>query len=228
MATLFAPQSSDSEIGLLKKSDILSQILFSIFRGDLPTGTRLKVQHLAAHFGVSCTPVREAIVELAGLGVVELYPNRGAVVAPFGAAEVREIYLVRSLLEVESVRRACVAENLDELQRVADETDFLISAPRTKEWVDVCVKNDRAAHQAISKAAGVLRLQAELTRYDRMMHVVRVLVKDVSETPEGILLEHQQFLQAILKRDPETAGRAMARHLSVACERAVSGLFAGV
>jgi DNA-binding GntR family transcriptional regulator len=65
------------------------------------------VQRLAELYQVSPTPVREALVELASLGLVDLLPNRGAVVRPFGPQEVREISQVRCVLEVEATRCAC-------------------------------------------------------------------------------------------------------------------------
>src|SRR5207253_11519126 len=62
---------------------------------------------LAARFGVSHTPIREALIELAGIGVVSLLPNRGAVVRPITARDVREVCQVRRALECLAVRQAC-------------------------------------------------------------------------------------------------------------------------
>ena len=60
------------------------------------------VQQLTQLYGVSPTPVRESFVELASLGILELLPNRGAVVLPFGLDEVRGIVQIRRVLEVEA------------------------------------------------------------------------------------------------------------------------------
>ena len=76
-------------------------------RGSLRSGQRLVVQHLATAYEVSPTPVREALVELVSLGLVELLPNRSAIVRPFGPREVSEISQIRRLLETEAVRCAC-------------------------------------------------------------------------------------------------------------------------
>lgn len=205
--------------------DIFSQILLSIFTGAYPAGTRLKVQHLANQYGVSSTPVREAIVELTGIGVVELFPNRGAVVAPLGIPEIREMYHVRRILEVESACCACECGDLTEIKQLLEETRTLQQARRDDQWTVLCSEIDKRMHTAIVNAAGVKRLKAELNRYDRLMHMVRILLKDSEPYLDQILEEHLQILDALLRRDQTAAAAAMAQHLEATCERAVEGIF---
>tara|TARA_R110002095_G_scaffold42912_6_gene39132 strand:- start:3060 stop:3758 length:699 start_codon:yes stop_codon:yes gene_type:complete len=205
--------------------DIFSQILLSIFTREYPAGTRLKVQHLARHFGVSSTPVREAIVELTGIGVVELFPNRGAVVAPLGIPEIREIYHVRRILEVESARCACDCPDLKEIEQLYIETKQLQKSSRDKNWSVLCSDNDKRAHIAIVEASGISRLKAELNRYDRLMHMIRVLLKDWEPYTDQILAEHVEILEALIHRDKDATGNAMLRHLENTCERAIEGIF---
>ena len=69
-------------------------------------GERLVIQDLATRFGVSHTPIREALVTLEGVGIIDLAPNRGAVVRRVTAVDVREVCQVRRALECEAVRRA--------------------------------------------------------------------------------------------------------------------------
>lgn len=205
--------------------DIFSEILLSIFTGQYETGTRLKVQHLAKQYGVSSTPVREAIVELTGIGVVELIPNRGAVVAPFGIPEIKEIYHVRKILEIESARCACDCVDLSEIEQLLTETKELQRADRGKNWGVLCSDLDKSTHIMIVNAAGNKRLKAELNRYDRLMHIIRVLVNDWEPFLEQIHAEHIDVLEAIIHRDKDSAGEAMARHLEATCARAVEGIF---
>ena len=88
------------------RQQVTSRLMTGIFQGRFRSGQRLVVQNLASACQASPTPVREALVELASLGLVELLPNRGAVVQPFGPQEIREISDIRRLLEVEAVRCA--------------------------------------------------------------------------------------------------------------------------
>jgi DNA-binding GntR family transcriptional regulator len=67
----------------------------------------LVVQQVAKTYDLSPTPVREALVELASLGLVNLLHNHGAIVRPFGPREVREISQLRRVLETEAARCAC-------------------------------------------------------------------------------------------------------------------------
>src|SRR5579863_1045205 len=92
--------------GLLRQK-IVEQILADVFRGGLTAGRHLVTQELAARFGVSHTPIREALIAMAGIGIIDLLPNRGAVVRRVTARDVREIGQVRRLLECEAVRLAC-------------------------------------------------------------------------------------------------------------------------
>lgn len=205
--------------------DIFSQILLSIFTGKIPAGTRLKVQHLAKQYGVSSTPVREAIVELSGIGVVEIFPNRGAVVSPFGIHEIREIYHVRRILEVESARCACECLNLQEIELLYTETKSLQQANRDENWGERCSDIDKRTHIAIADAAGNARLKAELKRYDRLMHIIRVLVNNREPYLDQILAEHLEVLEALIRHDKDSTGEAMSRHLEATCERAIEGIF---
>ena len=79
------------------RDQVTSRIMAAIFLGRFHSGQRLVVQDLAKAYQASPTPVREALVQLASHGLVDLLPNRGAVVQPFGAQEIREISQIRSL-----------------------------------------------------------------------------------------------------------------------------------
>lgn len=81
----------------------------AIARGALPAGFRLREIPLAAHFGCSTTPVREAIRRLENEGLVKIYPRRGAEITSVSSTEVEHLYETRMVLETYAVRKA--AEN---------------------------------------------------------------------------------------------------------------------
>ena len=101
--SMVSASASSVPHGMLRKN-LVGQALVAIIRGDLPGGQWLVEQDMAERFGVSRTPIRETINQLAGFGVVRLYPNRGAQVQPFGPEQLRDIYLVRQILESEAAR----------------------------------------------------------------------------------------------------------------------------
>jgi DNA-binding GntR family transcriptional regulator len=89
-----------------------------ILSGAIASGARLGEAELAGRLRVSRTPIREALTRLAAEGLVELQPNRGARVATWSTAELREIFELRLRLEPYAVRQAVpklAPEQLDEL-----------------------------------------------------------------------------------------------------------------
>src|SRR5271170_5673258 len=91
----------------LRRQAIVESLLADVFHGRLQAGQHLVTQELADRFGVSHTPIREALITLAGIGVIDLPPNRGALVRRVSPREVREVYQVRSILECAATRSAC-------------------------------------------------------------------------------------------------------------------------
>src|SRR5713226_727482 len=112
-----------------RRQTIVESLLSDIFRGRLRAGQRLVTEPLAQRLGVSHTPIREALIELAGIGIVDLFPNRGAVVRRVTARDVREICHVRRILECAATRSACGRIELAELHRLADAIRALMAVP---------------------------------------------------------------------------------------------------
>lgn len=213
-----SPAMSDSPVlrGSLRQQ-VLSRILAGVFQGRFPSGQRLVVQQLAALYGVSPTPVREALVELAGLSVVDLIPNRGAVVLPFGAQQVREISHVRRVLEVEAARCACGRADPEALAALVDEQTQLMHRPRDAQWDRDTRASDTRLHDLIAESCGSARLRAEIDRYLTLIRAVR----DVSRQRDARTHyartddapEHLAILQALQVGDADGAAQAMDRHV---------------
>ncbi|MDZ7618638.1 MAG: GntR family transcriptional regulator, partial [Patescibacteria group bacterium] len=100
--SLFDPVPPDMGLRRL----VVRRLIRAMFNQRLQAGDRLVVGKLAMQLGASSTPVREALLELGTLGLVELLPNRGAVCLEFGATQLLDMYLLRRILEVEATRRA--------------------------------------------------------------------------------------------------------------------------
>ena len=82
-------------------------LLGEVFKGTLRAGQRLVIKDLSERFQVSSTPIREALVQLEGIGIIDFVPNSGAVVRQVTTADVREVCQVRRALECEATRSAC-------------------------------------------------------------------------------------------------------------------------
>ncbi len=207
------------------RHQIVKRLLRTIFEGELPAGNRLIVLKLADWFGTSSTPVREALVELAGIGVVEFVHNRGAEVVPFGPVELREIYQLRRILEVEATRNCCGRVDMDLLQHTQEEMLELVRNRRGDEWSDQARDSDCRLHELVVKHCGSTRLVKEIQRYGTLVEMVREIVGQNRLSEERALMEHLAVIDALLAGDAESAATHMARHIDSSVRAAQAALF---
>ena len=100
----------------LRRQAIIESLLSDVMHGRLRPGQHLVTQELAERYGTSHTPIREALIALEGVGMIDLLPNRGATVRRVTTQDIREICQVRRVLECEAVRSACGRIELAQLQ----------------------------------------------------------------------------------------------------------------
>lgn len=202
-----------------------------VLRGDVPVGTRLRQEALAEEFGVSRTPVREALRQLQATGLVELLPNRGAVVRGPSAREIREAYEVRAELEGLAARLA--AERISDsdfvrlreaqaLFRTSVTTLIARRSRRPAPWKDesVWVQANDLFHQAILDAAGNGRLNDTIADLHRSFprDLTWTALSQSSRLLEENVEQHDAILEAIERRDPKEARRRMVEHVRSAGE----------
>ena len=201
------------------KRVVVRGLLAGLLKGEWIGGARLTEAEAVEKFGVSRTPAREALLELQGLGLVELRRNCGAVFLPFGPEELREIYDVRSLLEVEAARLAAGRIGQGELEALTAAFTHI----RESGGIDSGWKHDRALHRMIAEASGNHRLSSEISRYGEVIQAVREIVGEqdygIHETTAD---EHLAILQAIGQNDASSAAAAMKLHLDQASDSAAT------
>ncbi len=184
------------------------------------------VLKLAGRFGISSTPVREALVELDAVGVVEFVHNRGAVVAPFGPKELRDIYQIRRILESEATRSAAGRLDLAEVGQLREETMVLLDENEAPDWLPRTVSADRRLHTLVATHCGNSRLTREIRRYDLLVQTIREIIGADRGAQHRAMEEHLALLDALLAQDGQGAAKAMARHIDGAADLAESVLFA--
>jgi len=203
---------------------LVKSLLGDVFSGRVRAGDHLTTQDLADRFGVSHTPVREALIALAGIGVIDLLPNRGAVVRRVTAAEVHEVCQVRRALECEATRSACGRIELAELHALADDLKRMMAVkprPGTR-FIEQARAIASRLHDLIADSCGNSFLAKELNRLKTLFRAFR----DVSYTrdePEQVarrlrieIGEHTAIVDALLAGDRKAAGLAMSRHIQSA------------
>src|SRR5258708_1077733 len=140
----------------LRRQVIVESLLADVFQGRLRAGQHLVTQQLATRFGVSHTPIREALISLAGIGILDLLPNRGAVVRAVTSPEIPEICQGRRGVECQGTRRGCGRLDLAELHAIADELRWLRSqpSPNWAEFIDRARAVDSRLHDLIAASSG--------------------------------------------------------------------------
>jgi DNA-binding GntR family transcriptional regulator len=207
------------------RHEVMKRLLRAIFEGKLPAGTRLMVMRLAERFATSSTPVREALVELDAVGVVEFVHNRGAVVAPFGPEELRQIYHIRRVLETEATRCACGHVDPQAMAALQRQISDLIGKAEERSWLNQAVASDRQLHELIAAGCGNPRLAREIRRYDTLVQTIREVIGKDRAAQGQAMREHLEIVESLLGHDADAAAAAMGRHIQSAAQQAESVMF---
>ncbi|MEM1343206.1 MAG: GntR family transcriptional regulator [Pseudomonadota bacterium] len=204
---------------MAKRADALRDALEEeILIGRLRPGERLEEPALAARFGVSRTPIREALSHLAAAGLIEARPHRGAVVAEIGPVRLMEMFEVMAELEAMAAARAArraSAADLDALSRAhaacaeaaaADDGDaYYYANEHLHALIRTAARNAFLIEQADA-------LQKRLKPYRRL----QLRARDRLRTSHA---EHGAILAAIGAGEAERAGQTMRAHVAVQGER---------
>lgn len=203
------------------KASVVRGVIHGLLKGRWHGGDRLTELEAAGLFKVSRTPVREALLELSSMGVVELRRNCGAVFHPFGERELRDLYAVRSLLEVEATRLA--AENMDPSVIAHLQAGF--ERLKHESLPDKGWRLDRELHTSIARGSGNPRLAGEIARYSGLVQTMREAVGGVlANIHSTSLSDHLRILDALKARNPVASAESMKAHLDQAAESAVTAL----
>jgi DNA-binding GntR family transcriptional regulator len=218
------PSADDSEVLRsdrgLRRQAVVESLLAEVFQGRLRAGEHLVTQELAERFGVSHTPVREAFIALAGIGIIDLLPNRGAVVRHVTPREVREICQVRRVLECEATRRATGRIALAELHALgADLRGLTAARGSVARFIARARVLDSRLHDLVAESCGNAFLAKELGRLKTLFRAFRDVAWAQDEARNDFHRlteeagEHLAIVEALLARDAKAAARAMALHI---------------
>lgn len=197
-----------------RAEEIRQTIEKEIFQGTLRPGTRLDEETLAARFGLSRTPVREAILQLVYSGLVVKKPRQGAVVAPLDLHRMVQMFEVMSEIEGLCARFAARRMSPDEKARLVE---LHASAGRMCEArdLDEYYAVNRAFHDAIYDGShnDVLKEMAR-SLFSRLAPYRRYQLNHPQRV-EGSFGEHGEVVAAISAADPDRAQAAMRKHVTI-------------
>ena len=185
----------------------------AILKGDLEPGERLMEIALAQKLGVSRTPIREAIRKLELEGLVKMTPRRGAEVAEITLTDLQDVLEVRRHLEELAVELSCKKATAPELEELMECHRNFKMVIETDNLTDMAVA-DVALHDVIYKTTGNKRLIQILNNLREQMYRYRLeYIKDEHKR-KALVNEHEELIEAIARRDIETAKQAIRKHIN--------------
>lgn len=198
--------------GMLLSERIRVALADEITSGILTSGFALDEQQIGDRFGASRTPVREAIRQLAAVGLVEMRPRRGAIVAGFSAERIVDMFEMAAEVEAMCVRLAAYRMTPIERGRLAqlhEESEAMVAAGD----IDAYDRLNWTFHQTIYNGShnSFIAEQATLLR-DRIAAFRRAQLRETGR-PARSRAEHGEVVDAIMCGDGEEAARRMRAHM---------------
>ena len=193
--------------------DVADRLREQIFSKELEPGSWLDEQSLAAQFGISRTPMREAIKVLASEGLITIKMRRGAYVTEVARQDLEQIFSILSLLEGQAAKEAASKATEAQLNLLDDLHHRLEKAAADRDleqFFDINVKfheliQEIAGNKWMNNVIADLRKVLKLHRRDSLTSTGRL---------QNSLVEHREILGSLLKRDEQAAELAMQKHLA--------------
>lgn len=213
-----ASTSIDTRSSGLIREDVCQALRHDILHCTLRPGVELREQELAARFGVSKSPVRDALLRLEREGLVVVVPRQGYRVAPVSVSDARDMFGLRSVLESANVMTASRSAGDASLAGL----DAFRSLAAGENFIDY----NRRFHSALARCTGNARM-AEVTcnlieHMDRLIYISVGAVK--GHDPQQLVDEHAAIIAAVQARNGRLARRLAQSHIERAEKRVIDAL----
>lgn len=191
-----------------------------ILSGKYKEGDELKEVAIGEELGVSRTPVREAFRQLELEGLIQIIPNKGAYVTGITQKDVKDIYMIRSLLEGLCARWACEHITKEQMEEM-EENIYLAKFHAQKGHLEQLADLDNRFHDILYEACNSKMLEHQLKDFHE--YVLRVRKKTLSNANRGPASneEHEQIMEAIKAKDADKAEKLANMHMINAYENMV-------
>jgi DNA-binding GntR family transcriptional regulator len=186
-----------------------------IITGEIAPGAAIDDKEIAAQLGVSRTPVREAIKKLSDEHLVDVVAQSGTRASRIDTHEVRQAYLIRRALEMESAAQAALNMSAAHGEMLKGILASHARAMELKKFVDAIAVDD-SFHRYIAQISNLSRLwntiEISKAELDRCRHKMIPRLGEADAT----LKQHHEIITALQSGDPDAASKAMGRHLDAA------------
>ena len=184
-------------------------LINAIEKGELLPGERLQETRLAKQFGLSRTPIREALHRLEALGLVEPGPQRGLMIAQISYERLRQLFAVREGLERLAMELAVASASAEELALLQDMVDVEKTLTDSRQLHD----HNRLFHRQIYRATHNPYLNEMLENLRIHLSLLRGTTYESTERTEEARREHQAIVAALVRRDKDAAQDAACQHI---------------
>ncbi len=202
-------------IGIARSSlpeQVAGRLRDMIVQNDLAPGERIRERAISAELNVSRTPLREALQVLAAEGLVELLPNRGAIVAKPSPGEVREMLEVQGVLEEFAGQLFCANASEKDIAEIRALHFEMMAAYSRRERLQYFKLNQRI-HRMIVELAGNRALLGMYTTLSARLYRFRYQPNLKPEHWKSAVAEHEQILASVEAKDGARLGRVLKAHL---------------
>ena len=178
--------------------EVAGHLRAAIMSGTLRPGTFIRLDETAAEFGVSVTPVREALLKLRGEGMVQLEPHRGHVVLPLTRQDIQDIFWLQETIakQLAAAATAHITDaQIDELERTNDALSTAVGSADAETIADI----EFAFHRVFNQAGGRIKLAWFLLNAARYMPVL-VYAGD-PDWGAAAVDNHRRLIAALRRRD---------------------------
>ncbi|MFM2486148.1 GntR family transcriptional regulator [Celerinatantimonas yamalensis] len=188
-------------------------------------GKRINEVELASHFGVSRTPIREALNRLAQDGFMYFVPNRGFYSRDITPKGVHELYELRAIIEQAAFRLACVRASdqaIEDAIAIWENCCQQMPDPESiQDWSKIA-QSDEEFHMAIAKISNNSRLYETLDSLNALSRFFRRIDLQTPSRRCNAYHEHELIIDALRRRDTKTLSELVESHVSLSAENAVS------
>lgn len=215
-----ALRSGITPVNKTSSDDAYESIKRLIQSDEFSPGSSIREQVVAQKLGISRTPIREALRQLAAEGWVQIFPNRGAVVVALTDQDIEEIFQLRTLIEPELAALAAVRatpEEIDELEGTLARLDQAVNESNLAQLVAL----NEVFHTQIFEMGRSKTLRVALNITSRRVLSSRTFSKYSREELNRSHSHHAELVSAIRRRDADWARSIMRTHLAAA--RAIVG-----
>lgn len=186
--------------------------------GKLPPGQHLDETELAKEFGVSRTPIREALIQLASMGIIVIRPRRGAIVAEIGPQQLVEMFEVMAEFEAMCGRLAARRMSANEHARLLKAHQACLAARDAHDPDDYYYKNE-AFHEEIYAGSHNAFLAEQARSLHRRLRPYRRLQLRVRDRLATSYSEHDGVVRAIIAGEGELTAELLRKHIMIQGER---------